>query len=207
MPETGTRARLVPWSAMTLLSCVIVLYALLVLLLPNFGPPFIAQRRAAMPLAVMAHLAGGATALFVGAFQLNPRIRARFLNVHRWMGRTYVIAVAIAGPAALALAARSQEGVVTHIGFGMLAILWMATTARAYVAIKQGDRTTHRRWMIRSYALTFAAVTLRIILPAELYAGVPFHDAYQVVAWACWVPNLIVAEWWILAPHHREATA
>jgi len=36
---------------------------------------------------------------------------------------------------------------------------------------------------------------------------VPFHDAYQVVAWACWVPNLIVAEWWILAPHHREATA
>ena len=201
------RARLVPWSAMTLLSCVIVSYALLVLLVPDFGPPFVAQRRAAMPLAVVAHRAGGATALFMGAFQLNSRIRARYLPVHRWMGRTYVVAVAIGGLGALALVPHSLEGVVTHVGFGMLAVLWMATTARAYIAIKRGDRPTHRRWMIRSYALTLAAVTLRIILPAELAAGMSFHDAYQVVAWACWVPNLIVAEWWILAPHLREATA
>jgi len=61
-----------------------------------------------------------------------------------------------------------------------------------------------------SYALLVllsAAVNPRNILPAGRAAGVPFHDAHQVVAWACWVPNLIVAEWWILTSHHREATA
>ncbi len=52
--------------------------------------------------------------------------------------------------------------------------------------------------MIRSYALTFAAVTLRIYLPLSQIAGMPFDPAYQTISWLCWVPNLIVAEWIIL---------
>jgi len=52
--------------------------------------------------------------------------------------------------------------------------------------------------MTRSYALTFAAVTLRIYLPLSQVAGIPFEPAYQTIAWLCWVPNLIVAEWLIL---------
>jgi hypothetical protein len=58
--------------------------------------------------------------------------------------------------------------------------------------------------MTRSFALTLAAVTLRIWLPLSAVAGIPFPDAYQVVAWLCWVPNLIVTEWFILRPPVRE---
>ena len=64
----------------------------------------------------------------------------------------------------------------------------------AFVRIRQGNRVDHRRWMIRSYALTLAAVTLRLYLPASFGLGVPFASAYPVIAWICWVPNLIVAE-------------
>ena len=49
--------------------------------------------------------------------------------------------------------------------------------------------------MIRNYALTFAAVTLRIELFALIAAGVPF--AYKTVAWSSWLPNLLVVEGWI----------
>ena len=52
--------------------------------------------------------------------------------------------------------------------------------------------------MIRSCSLTLAAVTLRIYLPLSQLAGIPFAEAYQAVAWACWVPNLVVAEWRVL---------
>ena len=52
--------------------------------------------------------------------------------------------------------------------------------------------------MVRSYALTLAAVTLRFYLPASLANGLPFEAVYAVIAWACWVPNLIVAEWLVL---------
>jgi hypothetical protein len=48
--------------------------------------------------------------------------------------------------------------------------------------------------MIRSFALTFAAVTLRIYLPLSLAAGLDYADSYPVIAWLCWVPNLLVAQ-------------
>jgi hypothetical protein len=186
------------WVIMTALAVIIAVYALLVLLLPGFGPPFIAERRALVPIALVAHLVGGLTALVLGPWQLNSRLRARAIGRHRWMGRGYVLAVLIGGLGALGLAPLSEEGLVTHVGFGLLAVLWLTATFMAYMRIRAGDPARHRVWMIRSYALTLAAVMLRIYLPLSQVAGIPFADAYQVVAWLCWVPNLVVAEWLVL---------
>ena len=50
--------------------------------------------------------------------------------------------------------------------------------------------------MIRSYAMTFAAVTLRLWLILPLFPlQVAFHEAYTALAWICWVWNIPVAEW------------
>lgn len=192
---------------MLVLASIIAIYALLVLLLPGFGPPFVGERRAAMPWAVIAHLVGGLTALAIGPWQLNTRLRQGSLGRHRWMGRVYVIAVAIGGVGGLALAPGSMFGLVTHLGFGLLAVLWLTATMQAWLRIRAGDRAAHRRWMIRSYALTLAAVTLRFWLTLSQVAGIPFPDAYQAVAWVCWVPNLVIAEWIVLRRIDREAIA
>jgi len=197
-------SRQVGWGVMMTFALLIALYAALVLLLPGFGPPFVAERRAVMPLAVWAHLAGGLTALALGPWQLNGRLRQRAIGRHRWMGRVYVMAVAIGGVGGLALAPSSMYGLVTHVGFGLLAVLWLTTTMQAWLRIRGGDRVAHRRWMVRSYALTLAAVMLRIWLPLSQVAGIPFPDAYQAVAWFCWVPNLVVAEWLVLPRLERE---
>jgi len=188
------------WLALAIPASIVAAYTGVVLLLPSFGAPFIRERLAEMPVAVLGHVSGGAVALFVGAFQMNAGLRARFLQIHRWLGRVYVVAVLVGGLGGLGMATRSQGGLVTHIGFGLLAVLWLATTAAAYRQIRRGDQANHRRWMLRSYALTFAAVMLRVYLPIALAAGVPFIDAYQAIAWACWVPNLLVVEWWLLRP-------
>ncbi len=184
-----------PWVVMTALATLVAAYAAAVLLLPGFGPPLITARRTTMPLAVMAHLGGGLVALAVGAWQMNARFRSRFIEFHRWMGRTYVVAVLIGGLGALRMAGASLQGWATHLGFGLLAVLWLFTTVRAYVAIRSREEARHRGWMIRSYSLTLAAVTLRIYLPLSLALGVPFGNAYRVISWSCWVPNIILAEW------------
>jgi Predicted membrane protein (DUF2306)/Aspartyl protease len=101
--------------------------------------------------------------------------------------------------AATPLATTSDQGIVTHLGFGALAVAWLFCTIRGYLAIRGGDDVVHRAWMMRSFALTFAAVMLRIILPLELAFGIPFPVAYKIVSWACWVPNLLVAEWCVRA--------
>ena len=69
------------------------------------------------------------------------------------------------------------------------------------------DVDAHRAWMLRSYALTLAAVTLRIYIPLSQVAGVEFEAAYQAISWFCWVPNLLIVEWIVLTRNRRPTAA
>ena len=192
------------WPVMAFLAVGVALYAVALLVAPQMRPPFL--RNAPFPLALLVHFAGGGLALALGPFQFRASHRARRPALHRWMGRLYVAAILGSGVAGLALAFYSQGGVTAHAGFASLAALWLATTVAAFVAIRQGDTAAHQRWMIRSFALTFAAVTLRVYIPVSLSMGAAFETAYPVIAWACWVPNLIVAEW-LFVPRVRRTGA
>ena len=94
-------------------------------------------------------------------------------------------------------------GIVSQAGFSLLALGWLFTGLMAYLAIRRRDIHGHRRWMIRNYALTFAAVTLRTYLGLFFAAGVKFEDFYPAVSWLCWVPNLVLAEWLIHTSRRR----
>ena len=190
------------WGAMFLLAALVSVYALLALFLPALRSPIIRDRLLTMPLALGMHLAASAIALVAGALQHNRVIRDRHRPLHRTLGRVYVAAVTIGGAAALVLATASVGGLVTHIAFALLGVLWMASTLIAFRHVRAGRIERHRAWMLRSYALTLAAVTLRIYLPLSLAAGLPYESSYQAIAWLCWVPNLVVVEWVVLRPRH-----
>jgi uncharacterized membrane protein len=147
--------------------------------------------------ALYSHVFAAAVALSLGAFQFSTRLRTGRPQLHRWMGRIYLgVGVLIGGVAGLIMSTHAFGGTPARLGFGTLAVVWLFTGARAYLAIRGGDIATHRRWMVRNFSLTFAAVTLRLYLPISGVAGVPFEVAYPIIAWIAWVPNLIVAEWW-----------
>lgn len=171
----------------------------------------LAEAYAAQPLivqlALYVHIAGGSLALVLGALQFWRGLRRRLPRLHRWMGRVYLAAVAVGGAAGLLISFFSPAGWVGLFGFGALAVLWMLTGWRAYRAIRRGDVATHQSWMIRNYALTFAAVTLRLWIPllllTPLWLGMPWEfdaawtNAYAAVPFLAWLPNLLVAEWLI----------
>lgn len=144
------------------------------------------------------HIAGGIGALLAGPWQFSKKLRARALGVHRWIGRLYLLEVSLASIAGFTMALVSEEGLPTHFGFGLLAVLWFFTGFQAYRMVRLGDIAAHRRWMIRNFALTLAAVTLRNWMPLMLFAlHWPFRPSYITVSWLCWVPNLLVAEWFV----------
>jgi uncharacterized membrane protein len=146
------------------------------------------------------HIAGGIGASLAGPWQFSQRLRTRALNVHRWMGRFYLLEVTVGSIAGFGMALVSQEGLPTHLGFGVLAVLWFATGLQAYRRVRSGNIEAHRQWMIRNFALTLAAVTLRHYLPFMLFVlHWPFARAYVTVSWLCWVPNLLIAEWMVRA--------
>lgn len=155
---------------------------------------FVAYHAQLRPIAFFAHVILAPVALALVPFQLWQGLRDRRPLVHRLMGRAYGMAVVISGASGLWLAVTTEAGPVAAFGFGLLAVLWLGTTITGIRLAMGGDRIAHRRWMIRSIALTLAAVTLRIQIPVGMVLEVPFDTAYPVIAWLCWVPNLILAE-------------
>lgn len=181
------------WGMAALASLAIALYGFHYLLPDAAVPPNIGANPMARPW-LFVHVGFAATALLLGPAQFLPRLRSRFPRLHRWTGRIYVTACLAGGFAGLLLAVGSTAGPVATAGFGLLAVLWMAAAAQAWRLARTRRFEAHRRWMIRSFALTFAAVTLRIYLPLVAIAGLPFLDWYRAIAFLCWVPNLVAAE-------------
>lgn len=182
---------------MMFLAAVIAAYALTAAV-AGYAPPSLQPSYQVRALLFRLHMASGAVALLLGVLQFGPFAPQRHRRQHRLLGRIYACAVLVSGLAALSLAPFSAEGPVTHLGFGVLGGLWLVVTAVAVREIRAGRKAGHRRWMVRSYALTAAAVTLRIDLPLLMIATQgDWHTSYQVVSWLCWVPNLLVAELWL----------
>lgn len=150
------------------------------------------------------HVAGAASALLIGPLQFLPAIRQRAPTVHRWIGRTYVMGCLLGGAAGLVLAFGASTGPISTAGFGLLAVFWITTNATAWQIARQRRFDGHREWMIRSFALTLSAVTLRIYLGVLFVAPfAAYESAYRAISFLCWVPNLLVAELYIQATRKR----
>jgi len=136
-------------------------------------------------------------ALLAGFTQFWPVRRMRAW--HRWLGRAYAWNILLlTGPASLLMGFYANGGLISRIAFVLLALLWIGTTAMGVRAILQGRPQAHRDWMIRSYALTLSAITLRLWKMGLALTIAPNPmDLYRIVAWIGWVPNLLLAEWWI----------
>jgi uncharacterized membrane protein len=151
---------------------------------------------AAHATGVYLHAFAASVALLLGPLQFSAGFRSDHARIHRWLGRAYLcIGVLVGGLSALYLAQFAYGGPVAKLGFGVLGLAWLYTGLRAFLAIRSGVVAEHRRWMVRNFALTFAAVMLRLYLPASIALGADFEQAYAVIAWLCWVPNLGFAEW------------
>jgi len=186
------------WIVLLVLSISVSVYALVVYGFLPFGSLVYPDIRASFELhpgVVYLHVFGAMVALALGPFQFSPRLRISRPHLHRWCGRAYLGAgVLIGGLAGFYMAFFAFGGLASRLGFACLAVAWLYTGFRAYQAIRARDVAAHRRWMLRNFALTFGAVMLRLWVPASVMSGIPFEQAYPVIAWLCWVPNLLLAE-------------
>lgn len=178
------------WSLAALLSVAVALFSYRYLLHGPLLSPNVLANLFSRPWLGL-HVAGAATALLLGSFQFIPPLRSRWPGGHRWTGRVYAVGCLVGGVGGLMLALGSTAGPIATAGFGGLGVAWIITTTLGWRAAMQRRLVEHRRWMIRSWALTLAAVTLRLYMLAP---GMSSLDAYRAISFLCWVPNLVVAE-------------
>ncbi len=148
-------------------------------------------------IAFFIHVYASIWVLMAGFTQFSKRLQRNKPRLHRSLGYVYVLNILlVTGPAGLLMGFYANGGLSSRIAFVLLAVLWIYFTAMAIVKARQGEYTAHRNFMIRSYALTLSALTLR----AWKYAitntvELPPMDVYRVVAWVGWGLNLLIAEW------------
>ncbi|MBO9639942.1 MAG: DUF2306 domain-containing protein [Siphonobacter aquaeclarae] len=152
------------------------------------------------------HITSGWVVFMTGLFQFIPSLFRRFPVWHRRAGYVYTFVILIlAAPSGLGLAWYANGGFVAKTGFAFLAIVWWLVTFQALRAIRRHQLNEHAEMMWRSYALTLAALSLRVetILLPYYFSAKPV-ETYQTVAWLCWTGNLFIAECLIRAGWARK---
>src|SRR6202167_2253988 len=105
------------------------------------------------------HTLAGIFALLIGPINFSSRIRQRHLQLHRILGRVYVISVFVGSFTGIALA-WGRPGLS---GTSMQSAAWMDCTPAAFLTARNRQIVQHRQWMARSYAVTFTFVSSRVL--------------------------------------------
>lgn len=144
-----------------------------------------------------AHITTSVVVLLAGATQFKKSILNKLPRIHKTVGKVYILLILfITAPSGFYMGLKANGGLPAIISFCLLSILWFVFTLRAYQNALKHQWQIHENYMIRSYALTGSAITLRLysmILPSIIL--VRPNEMYVTIAWLGWVPNLLLAEW------------
>lgn len=174
--------------------CIGVAAYAMVLPFLEFNSPIHNRLMALPPFYFLAHTFGGGLALILVPLQLFTAQRYRLAHVI--FGRAYVACILLSSIGGYYMAWDAFGGLSSTLALSILATLWWGTTLIAVGYAIKGNIRQHRRWMLRSAALTVAAVTLRLTSPI-------FHGLFDPVTaqqglyWSCWIINLVIIELWI----------
>ena len=143
------------------------------------------------------HVFSSSFIILAGLFQFNRFVIHQKKRLHKILGYIYIVLVIfISGPSAFVMSLYANGGIPAQISFTLLSILWILTTVISFLSIRKGKIENHANWLLRSYALTLSAVTLRFYAYLFDVCNIPLHpiDTYIVLTWISWIPNLLICE-------------
>ena len=145
---------------------------------------------------LLPHGIAGACALLVGPMQFSDRLRRRFRQLHRVVGRIYVAGVFVAAPLGLYIQyfeERMGDPRSFSIAAAMDAALWMITTGTAMVFILKGKVREHQQWMTRSFAVALVFLEVRVIGGVTGWENLDVH-ANETILWVCLAFSILSAD-------------
>ena len=159
------------------------------------------------------HISSAVVVLAAGLTQFSKYFLKNYPILHRKIGKLYVFLIlCVACPSGFVMAFYGNGGWAARYAFILQAVAWWFLTYMAYVTIKKRALVEHSKYMIRSYAMTLSAISLRgatyavsvwkmnngIVCPDDDYFLLCYPDFYILIAWLSWVVNLIIAEFLII---------
>jgi len=88
-----------------------------------------------------------------------------------------------------------QEHGPSTVEFLILNTLWHGITILRFWYIKRQKVILHSQWIIRSFFLSFANMTIyKIVAITHNAMNFPYESAYTIAVWLCWILNLYIRE-------------
>lgn len=145
------------------------------------------------------------TSLFImvaGLAQFSRWILRSYPKLHRQIGMVYVVLIlGFSAPSGLVMAYYANGGIAAQLAFIALSLAWFWFTTKAYTTARAHDWDAHGAYMLRSYALTLSAITLRAYNWGfgyfHAYHSLDYRQIYILISWAGWMGNLLLAEFLI----------
>ena len=145
---------------------------------------------------LLPHGIAGTCALLLGPMQFSDRLRTRFKQLHRVVGRIYVGGVFVAAPLGFYIQ-YFEERMGNLRSFSIAAAadatLWVTTTAIALVFILKGKSQEHRQWMTRSSAVAVVFLEVRVIGGLGGWENLDNHTN-ETIVWACLAFSILSAD-------------
>jgi len=145
---------------------------------------------------LLPHGIAGACALLLGPMQFSDRLRKRFKQLHRVVGRIYVAGVFVAAPLGFYIQyfkERMGDPRSFSIAAAADATLWMMTTGIAMAFILKGKVQAHRQWMTRSFAVALVFLEVRVIGGVGGWENLDAH-ANETIVWVCLAFSILSAD-------------
>lgn len=143
---------------------------------------------------ILPHIAGGVTMITLGTLNIFLGWTGRTGRLHRWVGRSYLLAGTVAAVLVVAMAIFApHEPQSLYIATGTLAIAWIAVAAMGWRAARNRRFQSHREWMIRSYVLSWTFVGCRLATEVDFYPWLGTEGVTAAI-WVNWIVPLIVCE-------------
>ena len=147
---------------------------------------------------IRVHIVLAVIALITGPIALSKKIRVKSLFMHRWMGRIYVGSIVLNYIPSFYVSFYATGGILSTIGFIILNTLWLFSTLKGLWLGKAKKMVLHSRWMIRSYALSLANMTIYILVTIfNKVLDLEYEVSYMLAVWLCSILNLTLAEFTI----------
>ncbi len=203
MERVGRRTA---WGAIWLLIAVVMVFAAIRLTqdvpailsgeLPAAGT--FERRYAEHPVRAYAHILPGVAYLLIAPLQVSRRFRTRDLPRHRRLGRVALTAGLITGVFGVVVGLSFPYGGAVEGAASLVFGTWfVAALTLAFRAIRRGDESAHRRWMIRAFAIGLGVGTIRLVVGAAEFIGLGFRQAFGPAFWIAFSLHAVAGELWL----------
>ena len=161
---------------------------------------------------LLVHIIFGMTALLLGPFQFMPAIRKNYPKTHRTIGKIYLLCVLVAALVSFDLSIGKiiigEKAIAYGGGLATLGFVWLLTSGMAYWSAISRNFVQHREWMVRSFVVTCAFTSFRLIDNILVYQlKVAPDQAAILMAWSCWAVPLMITEVFLQAGKIRKGNA